>query len=138
MEQGKHRPIRPMHHSMADEEWARLPGWKKLCARRFFSRIALKKEQRKGWKYPLRFYLFWCDRCGNPAKDYERGFHNSTNRGDLVCSYCGAVVSFIPPGVMPIFAGAALSVAEWFGKKTARLFKKEHIPTPGAEIKQDP
>lgn len=53
----------------------------------------LGHEQREGWSGALPFYLFWCEQCGEFAKDYP---HSYIDRRYLMCSSCAARYSFVP------------------------------------------
>jgi hypothetical protein len=56
-------------------------------------KLYLGHEQRAGWNGELPFYLFLCEVCARPAKDYPHGF---TGNQYLSCSHCGERHDFIP------------------------------------------
>lgn len=56
-------------------------------------KIYIGHEKREGWLGELPFYIFWCESCGNYAKDYP---HGHIEFQYLKCSYCDMLHDFVP------------------------------------------
>lgn len=65
----------------------------RVLMKKFGKKLYLDHERREGWRGELAFYLFWCDECGNYAKDYA---HGHIELQYLSCSHCGAHHYFVP------------------------------------------
>ena len=65
----------------------------KVAMRVSGAKVYIGHDQREGWSGKLPFYLFFCEACGNWAKDYP---HGHVERRYLNCSSCKAHHSFVP------------------------------------------
>ncbi len=77
----------------AVRSWRALPKWQQRLIETFGLKYKLGAEQRQGFTAPLPFYLFVCNECGRPSKDYPHGFIESRY---LLCSHCEVRHSFTP------------------------------------------
>ena len=109
--------------SEARRAWNKLSNFKKFLLREFGVKFCLGEEQRENFTGYLPFYLFWCDECESPAKDYPHGY---PERRYLNCPNCRSYHTFISFGTKCSVwaANLLLLVAVPFMMLGINLFKK--------------
>jgi len=55
--------------------------------------VFIGRELWDGFSEPMPIYLFWCENCGRPTKDYPHGF---IEKRYLQCGHCRTRRDFTP------------------------------------------